>query len=351
MTGSHATDAVAYFDAVQAAAQAAPAPTIVHHYCIGGFPVDICGSNPALLAELTRALAHLATAPADRVPWLTIQVWDGAPRPPAPWTWRGQPAPDEHFDPERVLSGLNSDRIYTGLDLYPSRLHLLDRARNRGALWIESADDLPYYEAGAPFRRLLGSWMAMQGRHFMHAGAVGIATGAVLLAGPSGVGKSTAALACLDSALSYLGDDYVLVATAPAPWVYSLYNTAKLKGAEDLRRIPDLAPQVHNAARLDREKAMIFVHKHWPDKLAGDVPLRALLVPRVTGVARARLAPIPAAHALAACAPSTLTQLRLRSQATLQHMAELVRRLPCYRLEMGPDLAGIPAAILDLLSD
>jgi hypothetical protein len=59
--------------------------------------------------------------------------------------------------------------------------------------------------------------------------------------------------------------------------------------------------------------------------------------------------PISPVEALKALAPSTLFQLIGASQKDLRAMAELVRKVPCYRLELGTDLAAIPRAIEQLL--
>jgi hypothetical protein len=46
------------------------------------------------------------------------------------------------------------------------------------------------------------------------------------VAGKGGSGKSTTALACLDSPLVYASDHYCSLTNEPAPYVYSLYDSA-----------------------------------------------------------------------------------------------------------------------------
>ena len=113
----------------------------------------------------------------------------------------------------------------------------------------------------------------------MHAGAVGYADGGVLLAGKSGSGKSTTALACLASDLLFASDDYVCVATTAQPWVHSLYSTAKLVPG-NLSRFPELSGKLSNPDRLTTEKAMVNVHAHFPAKVLSGFPIRAILLPR-----------------------------------------------------------------------
>lgn len=74
-----------------------------------------------------------------------------------------------------------------------------------------------------------------------------------------------------------------------------------------------------------------------------------VLVPRIVGGLSTTAVPISPIEALKALAPSTLFQLIGAGQKDFRAMAELVRTVPCYRLELGTDLAAIPRAIEELL--
>ena len=173
-----------------------------------------------------------------------------------------------------------------------------------------------------------------------------------MLAGKSGSGKSTTALACLDSLdskLLYASDDYCLLATEPAPYVYSLYNSAKLDVEHLSRRVPHLRSLISNPEELETEKALFFVSQHQKEKITTGFPLRAILLPHVTGRLESTLAPASPIAALKALAPSSIFQLSGAGQADFQAMAKLVKQVPCYRLELGTELARIPEIILELL--
>jgi hypothetical protein len=149
--------------------------------------------------------------------------------------------------------------------------------------------------------------------------------------------------------LSYVGDDFVLLGMRPTPIVYSLYNSAKLN-ADHLQRFPYLAPFVSNRERLETEKALIFLHEHYPEKILRQLPVRALLLPRVVDATDTRLRQTNAAEGLTALAASSIFLLRGAGDNDFQMMAEFVGRVPTYVLELGTELQQIPRVISELLS-
>ncbi|MCW5850180.1 MAG: serine kinase [Anaerolineae bacterium] len=349
-------DRLAYFqtllDGFARAEQAAGAVT--RYYSMGGYTLGLRFAGPALLPHLTPALAHLETAPTD-TPALTVCLWDSAST--------GTRLPllvnslvhllrlrwFEQLDGRRAIRGYNSQRIRTTFHLGPDILSALDSQANLAVYWVEDAAHIPYYERGYPLQTILNWWLGDHQRYFVHAGAVGRPDGGVLLAGQSGSGKSTTTLTCLDSGLSLAADDYTLVAVDPAPIGYSLYNTAKLRTVEDMGKFPHLMARLSNTDRLAAEKPMLFLQEGFPDRVLTQFPLRAILLPQVTGGPTTSVAPVSPMIALKTLAPSTLLQLPGAGQASFQAMARLVRQVPCYTLALGTDLAQIPVVIDDVL--
>jgi hypothetical protein len=79
------------------------------------------------------------------------------------------------------------------------------------------------------------------------------------------------------------------------------------------------------------------------------VAIRAVAYCRVSDAARSRVQPASKAEALLAIAPTSLLQIHGRRRDSLDRLARLVDRVPCFRLELGSDLASIPAAIDEIL--
>ena len=316
-------------------------------FLLGPSQVRLEFAGPALEGPLTAALAHrridFGAGPAP----LTIHLWDtvstGIPMPPPPW-------PLDACRERGEVRGYNDQRFRTAYSLGSGVLSMLDLERGVGFLWLRDAAQLPYWEAGAPLLTLLHWWFGAQGKQLVHGAAVGYPEGGVLLAGKGGSGKSTTALACLASDLLYAGDDYCLLQTDPAPMVFSLYNSAKLV-RDQLGRLPFLTELWESGGEKEEEKALAFLQPHLPRRLTAGFPLRAILLPRVTGTPRTSLAPVAPAAALKALAPSTLFQLSGAGAPAFLVMARLVRTLPCWQLQLGTDLEEIPRTIGRLLRE
>jgi hypothetical protein len=120
---------------------------------------------------------------------------------------------------------------------------------------------------------------------------------------------------------------------------------------ENLWRLPHLEPTLANAEHLATEKAVVFVDQHFPDRLTDGFPLRAIVLPTVTGGPRTRATPSSRATALTALAPSTVFQLHTAGGHALRYLARLVKEVPAYVLELGSDVSEIPEVVLALLHD
>lgn len=233
-------------------------------------------------------------------------------------------------------------------------------AEGVGVFHLPDAAAIPASERAAPIREALQLLMAAQGRLMTHAGAVGRGGRGVLLVGRGGSGKSTLALSCALAGMEIVADDYVLL--EPDSLVaHTMQSTAKLTEdsaarlgvpaaaidaagfeptlegpAKALVRIPDLAP-----ARLRRRLRVAAivaptVRTSQPAYIAGG---------DVLGEAGPVLRPISAAETLRAVAPSTVVQAGFGGGGSLATLADLVRRVPGYALELSPDPAANAAAV------
>jgi hypothetical protein len=229
-------------------------------------------------------------------------------------------------------------------------LSAVDLGADRAWYWVADPTALPYWELAAPIRQILHWWMATRGHQQVHSGAVGTPDGGVLLVGKGGSGKSTCALASLVSELRYAGDDYTMVSVEPRPWVHSLFSSGKVH-PENLSRLPHLKPALWNGERLATEKAVLFVDQYFPDRPIEGFPLRAIVLPTITGGTHTRAGPTSRAAALVALAPSTVFQLHTAGSEALQYMTHLARKVPAYVLELGTDVSEIPGVILALLDE
>jgi len=330
---------------------------IEHYYRIADATVLLRFAGPALLEPVAPALAHLRQQ-FPSTPDLTIDLFDStSTRTPLPFLlnrfvdlvrmrwW-------EQLGRRREIEGMNGERIRSVFHLGPDILSVLDQQENHAVYWIENAADIPYYETGYPLTVLLNWWFSQRNRYFVHAACFGTPECSVLLTGKGGSGKSTTTLACLDSGLGLSGDDYSIIDPQQL-LAYSVYNTIKLKGLQDVERFSHLKSCIDNLDRVedaeDGEKAMLFLERYFPAQLMPRSRLRAILVPRVADQEETVITPAAAGHVFKAIMPSTLFQLPGNAQGEFRALADLVRALPSYEIALGRDIGSIPGVIRQFL--
>lgn len=316
------------------------------YFKLGNQTLRLAFAGSTLATQITPALEHLATLPTEGAD-LTVLLWDDVTSqttlPPLPWqnqTTHAQFA---------TVQALNTDRIFVSYNEYGGILNVYDVVNHTALFWLRDGRNVPTHEAATPLRNLLHWFLMHHNAHFIHSGAVGTATGGVLLAGKAGSGKSTTAVACLASDLLYTADDYCMLAADPAPRVYALYATAKLHGA-NLERVAHVGPAVVNKHELATDKATVQLYPAWQDKLLLQFPLRAILLPRVTGGRDTNLVPATTAESIRALTLSTVMILPRTDAATVRKLNRLLAQVPAYHLELGSDMAQIPQIILKVLA-
>jgi hypothetical protein len=313
-------------------------------------------AGPALMPYITPALEHLASKPV-RLPSPTVCIWDSASTSiefePHSWEDFGDTALIENQDAagEKHIRVYFKDKYTKGIyQLDTQMLSMFSMENNLGILWIPDAQKIPYYYRGSPMRSIIHWWAIEQGMLLAHAGAVGKKNGGVLLAGKSLSGKSCTAMFCLNSELDYAGDDHVLISTQKDFYLYSLYNSCKLSDA-DKPRFPGLFPKTSDHDNSNKEKNLLFINEIAPEKVTKGFQIRAIILPKVTNHGNTRLRQVSAPECLKSLAPSTILQLPGAGQTDLKWMAELVKRLPSFVLELGEDTQNIPKVILNLLNE
>lgn len=318
----------------------------VHRYEVGGLGLELWFAGSALVDGFVPAFGHLPGAFLPGIPTLTVRIWDsvstGVAMPSPPWSF-------EDFRERGEIRGFNNANFRTAFAMGSGVLNMIDLRRGEGVLWLRDAARLAYWESGAPLLTLLNWWFGLHGRQLVHAAAVGTPEGGALLVGKGGSGKSTTALSCLNSNLFYAADDYCLLEPDPEPRVHSLYNTGKLN-RDNLDRFPQLGELFSAAGCRLEEKALVFLRDYCPEKISTGFPLKAVLLPRVTGTPRTSIVRISAAAGLKALAPSTIFQLSGAGAEAFAKVTRLVRRVPCYQLNLGTELEEIPRAIGRLLA-
>jgi hypothetical protein len=313
---------------------------------VGGRTLRLRFAGQALMPVLLPALAHLVTE--AEAAEATIGLWDaqstGVPLPSYPWQ-------TTDWGPRGTIRGFHDERIRLHFDPGAGSLIMYDPDRSGTAIFaVASAEAIPWYERAAPLQPALHWLLSGRSLNLVHAGVVGRADRGVLIGGASGSGKSTVAVACLEAGFDYLGDDYVLISLEEEPVAFSLYATAKLDPAS-LAMMPWLerAVTAHDGLNDGKEKMLVPVYELRGTQIRTRAGVSAIVLPQVTGGPKSRLHPVSAADTLRALAPSTIIQMPHEARAALDTLADLARRVPSFRLELGTDLDSVPALLDTLL--
>ncbi|MGH8559259.1 MAG: hypothetical protein ACRESZ_17780, partial [Methylococcales bacterium] len=255
---------------------------VVEYFCcIVGKVIRICFAGSAMVPKIMPALEchRLATnALNPLLPEFTIYVWDSestrTAMPPGHWT-------QDNSGLKGRIRHRSGSGVHTVFDADTGIVSMISVEEKLAVYWIQDFRKLPYYEMAAPLLTILHWWLKTQSCHLLHAAAVGKNDGGILFVGRGGSGKSTIAFSCLQSPLFYASDDYCIAGNDFRPYVYSLYNSAKLD-QYSMNHFPQLVPEIKNHNEFPQEKGILFLHEKYADKLIAGFPLKAILIPKIT---------------------------------------------------------------------
>lgn len=335
--------------AFAAAAAASAVETI--DLCLAGHRVCLRVAGPLLAAQLRRAfrtsIADDAAQYRGNRLALTIDAWDrehtgiGCP---------GVPCAPEAVDP---LGGGLLAQFGRAAVIRFERAHTisaLDRARAELFHCVHSAGDADVHQRSKPFPELLAIWYRDRGVHQLHAGLVARDGRGVAFAGARGSGKTTATIACSLAGFDFLGDDHVGIELSPDGAAGHAFYACIRADDELASRFPDFAAaRVAPIGRWER-KGMVCMAELPACRTARVTRIAAIVLPEVRGAGPGRLIAVDRATALRRLAPSTLLVPLGGGARGLGVLAELVRRVPSYRLEIGESVREIPLRIGELLA-
>ena len=320
-------------------------PVTTRRYRIAGVPIAIHMGARGNARDLLHAIEPLASPDDTEAAALSLFGWDGqgdgVALPESP-VLRREDAP------EAGLGGYSGPSLRAFYQPNAGVLSLYDAANGRGHWWLRDVATTPYYEFAAPFKHVLQWWIAEQGGALLHSAAVGLDGNGILIAGPSGSGKSSTALACVDAGFAFASDDYVLIDEQHPPRAHLAYATAKVVRSS-LSRHAQHQQHFRNLAR-DDEKPMLFIQDVAPGRIGAPLALKAVVLPTVMHRATTRFVRISPAEMLRALAPSSIMLFPLAGNAAFRRMADLCRELPCWRAELADDPADVAAAMRGLLT-
>lgn len=313
---------------------------------LDGHAVRFIAAGSRLSEALIPALAHLPVLMDGTKPSLEIFAWDeaesGIAPPQLPWSW----AAIEGTVRLVLPPGGEAFRIHAYEEGVMFFMYCVET--HRAVFWTRDTRLLPSYFRAAPFLTLVHWWCRDVGLRLVHAGCVGAADGAALIAGKGGSGKSTTSLLCVEAGMDYLSDDFCLIRSRPEPTAISLFNSGKLH-RDHFQRFPDLAARSVDPVPDVFDKPLIFMQEHFPNQTKNRLPLRTVIVPQVSGEEHTRWEPLSPAVALRALTSSTMFQFSPDDGTAFRDTAATLRGLRCYRLHLGTMTGEIPPAVQEIL--
>jgi len=330
---------------------------------MAGLPVRLRYAGDALRANLLSPFEHLAAGFAGD-PVLTISAFDTASS--------GIESPTPLWEPVEAAPGTNpvvrlhSERACVLAAAGSRALTAAEPDAGEAIFHLPDAGAIPPSERAAPIREALQLLMAARGRLMTHAGAVGRDGRGVLLVGRGGSGKSTLALSCALAGMEIVADDYILLEPESLR-AHAMQSTAKLTEDSAQRlAVPSAAidPAGFESTLEGPAKTLVDIRTLAPGTLKRQLEIRALVAPTLRPHTTAHMAvpcglgedgpvlwPISAAEGLRAVAPSTIVQSGFGGGSSLAVLADLVRRVPSYALELSPDPAVNAAAVDGLVAE
>jgi len=313
-------------------------------YTFAGQRVRFCIVGQNLAKNITQPFSHLRIdGSVSSATDLTIELWDEQET-----GVQCQIRPVDSDSHWVEVTATSLDNRFIGQRL-PHTFTCFDRMTHHIVGSLVWNEHIFVYERAKPLARLLVEWHNDRQVQVIHAGLVAWNGQGVLLAAKSGSGKSTSTLACLSAGFGYLGEDYVgLRRLADGSFLgHSLYSSVFLE-TRHLQRFPSFLPYTIKGKRHEQKSAVILSHV-FPERLERTVPIRFVLIPRITGLQESKISPASKGQALLALGPSSLLQIPSRGIRSFPKLAQLVEQIPCYWLDAGYDIDSIPRCIKEFL--
>lgn len=317
----------------------------VHHYTVAGIDVRLRIAGRRLAEEILPPFDHLRSGAPARKPEFTIDAWD-----------------QEETGIDGTPGGMHDDKeAFSVLTASPEgryvaeerhdRMSWLDRRERHVVGYMGSADRLYVDERARPFQRLLSVGFNDRKIQLIHSGLVSWEGGGVLFVGMGGAGKTTSSISCLLDGFGYLGDDFLGLEETPDGSFtgYGIYASCLLTPGH-LTRFPDLMPHAGAANHAHEDKSLVYLSRLFPERMEQSIAISVIALPRVVDSDKTSFCPASKGEALLALAPTSVMFLPGANVRSLDKLARLVERVPCYWLELGRDINQIPDTVRQMVA-
>jgi hypothetical protein len=238
--------------------------------------------------------------------------------------------------PEQFQSLVKSAGMRAAYPFQDGVWKFYDVERKIGVQLTQSRQTLPLWDATAPLRQHLHWLLDEKDQRLAHAATLGLDGKGLVMFGAGGAGKSGTTLAGLSVGLKTAGDDYVALGIDDTCFARSLFRVVK-QDRSGLARIPHLQQQTAHMDVNWRGKVMFDPDEFYAEPFVGELALGAVVLPRIAHLAEPVLQRIKPREVMLALMTSNLHQFPAEHDRGMSFYAELLRRLPSFRLDLSPD--------------
>ena len=195
----------------------------------------------------------------------------------------------------------------------------------------------------------LAELLKRRGLYMVHAAGLAVAGRGLLVAGQSGAGKTTLALALLRAGFDFLADDTVFLSSEQNELRILAFPDEVDVTAQTLEFFPELRRLTDSPRPKDRPKQGFCSTHAYGVAPCWDCLPETIIFPRPADFHQSVIIHMAKAEALVDLVCNVLRTEPLSSQAHLDALARLVRHSRCFRLQTGRDFDQLPALLRSVM--
>ncbi len=195
----------------------------------------------------------------------------------------------------------------------------------------------------------LHEMLKRRGMFMMHAAGLAEQGRGVLLAGASGAGKTTQALALMRGGLGFLGDDMMILSARNGVWKALAFPDDVDVTPQTLAFFPELTRCPARPTSAGRPKRPVDACTAFGVEPVWECTPRILVFPGTGRRESSELLPLDRGAALVQLTCNVFRTDATTSQGHLDALAGVVRQCACYQLTTGRDFDALPALIRRVL--